>query len=100
MRKITSFKEYREMVSTGELTFMDVLGGTDAEKGMAIIRRIAKNYDKIIEDGTIGNVHELELKMVKAMFCLIHEFGRECPEHQDIETEAIFYAMLSCAVEV
>ena len=93
-------KEYRNLVSTGELTFMDVLGGTDAKDGMEIIRKIAKNYDKIIEDGTIGNVHELELKMVKAMFCLIHEFGRECPEHQDIETEAIFYAMLSCAIEV
>lgn len=100
MRKITSFNEYRKMVSTGELTFMDVLGGTEAQDGMAIIRKIAKNYDKIIEDGTIGNVHELELKMVKAMFCLIHEFGKQCPEHQDIETEAIFYAMLTCAVEV
>ena len=100
MRKITSFNEYRKMVSTGELTFRDVLGGTDSQDGMAIIRKIAKNYDKIIEDGTIGNVHEKELDMIKAMFYLIHKFGKACPEYQDIETEAIFYAMLTCAVEV
>ena len=97
MRKITSFNEYREMVTTGELDFEKLFKDTDPEQGIKIIKRVAKSYEDAIMNNGITRISGKELLMVKSMFALIGGFGRMQPEFAEPEIEAILYAVMMSA---
>lgn len=97
MRKITSFKEYREMVTTGELTFEKLFENSEPEQGINIIKRVAKSYEDAITKGELTRISGRELLMVKSMFALIGGFGRMEPQFAEPETEAILYAVMMSA---